>query len=332
MSVSVLIPAFRPTFLAEAITSVLAQDYRDFELIVSDDSGADEVLPVVERFADPRIRYVRTAGRTGGEENMRGLWVLAKHDLINFLFDDDLLTPNALSDLVGEVRAAPNVSFVFGRRRVIDAQGQVLEEPPPFSVERGQLDRGALARRLVGKVINPIGEFSNILINRAVGLTPADFMVYGGYDIEVVTDVGFFLNAAARAPCAGLNRIVGAFRRHANQNSSPDFNPAFAIGICEWELFVRGELSGGTLPRAEALAALARLAGAYEHWARTLPAIAQMTPGLADLRGRVEAGETDVLDQAFRERWNRFVGAVKSGGPAASAQGERAVAPTPDFP
>ncbi len=320
MSVSVLIPAFRPAFLGQAIASVLAQGHEDFELIVSDDSGGDEVLPVVERFRDPRIRYVTTAGRTGGGENMRGLWKLAKHDLIKYLFDDDVLMPHALGDLVDEVTASPEVSFVFGRRQIVDGTGRVLTSPAEFKSERARWDGAALSSGMVGNIINPIGEFSNFLINRAVGLTEMDFLAYQGCELRVVTDVGFVLNASRRGPCVGLNRIVGSFRKHGNQNSSPAVNPWFVIGLCEWELFARGELSSGRLPKASALKAIDKLILVYANWSRTLPAISELAPGLAELRRRVEAGETAVLDEDFRSRWAAFVKGIVDG-KAALAQG-----------
>jgi len=308
-TVSVLIPAFRPTFLGQAIASVLAQGHEDFELIVSDDSGGDELLPVVERFRDPRIRYVKTPGRTGGAENMRTLWALARHDLLKYLFDDDVMLPHALGELVDEAARSPQASFVFGRRHKIDARGRVLEDAPTFAAERAQLSRVDLARELVGGIRNPIGEFSNVLINRALA-READFLAYKGLEMKVVTDVGFFLNAASRAPAVGLSRLVGAFRVHADQASSPAYNPWFAVGLGEWEMFIRGELNDGALTSARALEAIDKLAEGYVNWSRAVPVIAQLTPGLRALRERVEAGETEVFDDAFRARWTAFVQTV----------------------
>jgi len=44
--------------------------------------------------------------------------------------------------------------------------------------------------------------------------------------------------------------------------------------------------------------------------ARAVPVIAQLTPGLQTLRERLEAGETEVFDDAFRARWTAFVASV----------------------
>jgi len=253
----------------------------------------------------------------GALENMRGLWRLAKHDQVKYLFDDDLLMPHALGTLVDALRARPQASLVFGFRHVIDARGRVLRSSKPFSADRLELGREALANSMVGRVQNVVGEFSNVLINRACGVTEADFLEYEGLNMHVDTDVGFFLNASRLGPVIGLGQVLGAFRKHPNQNSEPAFNPWFAVGICEWELFIRGEYSAGALRREKALAAISKLQTAYASWGRTLPEIAMLEPGLAQLHERIEAGETAVLDAAFRHSWEALEAKV---GARAAAQ------------
>jgi len=315
LSVSILIPAFRPTFLRQAIASALTQGTDDFEVLISDDSGGEALLPVVESFRDPRIRYLRTPGRIGAAENCRFLWERCERELMMFLFDDDLLMPHALADLTGALEAHPTASFCFGRRYVIDHLGRITREPPAapaLSLISGE----ALARAMVGQVINHVGELSNVLINRAVGVGIDDLLVYFGVDLHVVADVGLYLNATRRGPAAAVGRPVAAFRRHGAQNSSPQFNPKFAIGIVEWELFIRGEYDAGRLPAAEALKAVEKLQGAYRSWSANHPAVRRMIPGLTALGGRISAGEHGVLDPAFRANWDAFVGEVLS--PAAA--------------
>lgn len=310
MSVSILIPAFRPTFLRQAIASVLTQAMDDFELLVSDDSGGGEVRAVVERFADPRIRYLATAGRTGAINNIRSLWEQAHYDRLKYLFDDDLLMPTALVELLAQADRVPQASMVFGQRITIDSQGRQTAAPTPFSPSPALLNAEGVAAAIVGPVQNGIGEFSNILINRAVGLTPADFISYMGFDLRVVGDVAFYLNASRRGPVVGVARVVGAFRRHENQNSSASFNPDFALGACEWEIFVRGEYAAGRLAPERALAAVRKLDAAYGAWALNYPDIALLQPGLRTLAERIAEGEREVLDDSFRDAWAELVAAL----------------------
>jgi glycosyltransferase involved in cell wall biosynthesis len=303
VSVSILIPAFRPTFLRECIASALNQSVQDFELLISDDSGGEEVLPVVEQFRDPRIRYTRTSGRIGARDNLARLWGEAKYPLIKYLFDDDLLMPDAILELVNCLRQEPAAAFSFGLRNRIDEQGRVIADAHPYSAPVITVNTEQMSRHLVGTVRNPIGEFSNVLMNAAAGLTPDDFLSYMGFDLHVLCDVGFYLNASTKGPAIGVSRLLGSFRSHAHQNSSPSFNPLFALGICEWELFVRGEYCVGRLPPSQAVHAAERLLRAYRDWSRGLPLIARMIPGLEALPDRIRSGDRNSFDNDFRLSW-----------------------------
>lgn len=309
MGVSILIPAFRPTFLRQAIASALAQGAEDFDILISDDSGGEEVIRVVETFRDPRIRYVRTAGRTGAGENCRNLWRLCEGDRMMFLFDDDVLLPHAMAELGAGLDMAAEASFAFGRRHVIDAQGRITREAPP-NAPAAVVDGVRLATATVGGVTNHVGELSNVMINRACGLSIDDLLLYFGFELHVVADVALYLNATRKGPAVGIGKPVAAFRMHGAQNSSASFNPKFAFGLVEWELFVRGERQLGRLPQAEALKAIDHLRGAYASWFAAHPEIRIMAPGLEQLARRVADGDTRLLDDAFRADWDRFAAAV----------------------
>lgn len=58
--VSILLPAYNAQlYLKEAITSILNQTYKNFELIVIDDGSTDETSHIIQSFKDKRIRYYR---------------------------------------------------------------------------------------------------------------------------------------------------------------------------------------------------------------------------------------------------------------------------------
>jgi glycosyltransferase involved in cell wall biosynthesis len=311
LKISVLIPAFRPRFLGQAIASVLTQGVDDLEIVIGDDSGGDDLIEVVKRFADPRIRYLRTAGRVGGTENLRGLWGLAAADRIKFLFDDDLMLPNALIDLAAELDQRPEASFVFGNRDIIDEFGRIQSEPRSISANKtALLQKRDLAGGVVPRCINWIGEFSNLLMNRSCGLSLDDIYQYRGFDIEMLGDVAFYLNASAKGPAVGIGKTVGHFRRHSEQNSSQAFNPKFAKAVCEWELFVRGEYAAGMVNPEQALAGVDRVSRLYSYWAERLPELAPLSQGVPLLRERITSGDCNLLDQAFRDTWRIVDGLV----------------------
>jgi glycosyltransferase involved in cell wall biosynthesis len=148
--VSVCIRAYERTDeLAQAIESVLAQTYGDLEVVVSDDSGC--LGAVVERFGDPRVRYVANPSPTGPAGNLRHAMKHARGDVLALLNDDDWWEPGFLAACIEVLEADPDVDVVFtdqwlsvGARRVRNrfpyAAGrhdrflrEVLEQGPPAS-------------------------------------------------------------------------------------------------------------------------------------------------------------------------------------------------------
>lgn len=101
---SVIVPTYnRSSFLSEAVNSVLAQTFPDHEVVVVDDASTE---PVAQVTTDPRVRVVRRS-RNGGATAARNTGIAeARGAYITFLDDDDRITPDRLSMVVGHLAAA----------------------------------------------------------------------------------------------------------------------------------------------------------------------------------------------------------------------------------
>jgi glycosyltransferase involved in cell wall biosynthesis len=92
--VSIMIPTYnRAHYLADAIDSSLAQDYPNFEVIVSDNASTDDTVEVIRKYlSDPRFRYYRNEENLGSGPNAaRLLYEFAQGEYAKFLPDDDYL-------------------------------------------------------------------------------------------------------------------------------------------------------------------------------------------------------------------------------------------------
>ena len=131
--VSVIIPCYNHAhFLEQAIESVLAQSYSDFEIIVVDDGSTDNTTEVVRRHSPVRYVYQENAGLSSARNT--GLWH-SRGKFLVFLDADDRLLPHALETGVDCIRERPECAFVSGRCRVIDSNGAILTSPRQLWVE-----------------------------------------------------------------------------------------------------------------------------------------------------------------------------------------------------
>lgn len=107
---SVVLPVYdRPRDLAAAVTSVVGQTERDFELIVVDDASRDTsaVAETVAGFADPRVRLV-VRDRNGGVAAAQNSGLAAAQgEFVAFLHSDDRFLPDKLAAQGAALAAAP---------------------------------------------------------------------------------------------------------------------------------------------------------------------------------------------------------------------------------
>jgi glycosyltransferase involved in cell wall biosynthesis len=130
--VSVCIPTVdRVDFLREAIASVAAQTWRDFEVVIADNSGNTEgqrqIDGVMAEF--PQLRFVlkRHPQRLDAIENFNSLIDTAQCELWACLTDDDRIRPNFLARSVEALDRHPECAFTFADHWIIHADGTVDE-------------------------------------------------------------------------------------------------------------------------------------------------------------------------------------------------------------
>ena len=96
--VSIIMPSYNTaSFIAESIQSVLAQSYKDWELIIVDDCSPDNTDDVVRPYlSDERIKYLKNEKNSGAAVSRNRALREAKGKWIAFLDSDDLWMPEKL--------------------------------------------------------------------------------------------------------------------------------------------------------------------------------------------------------------------------------------------
>lgn len=125
-TVSVVMPVYNvEAYVAEAVESVLAQTYADFELIIVDDGSTDRSIEICLGFADERVRIVRQADR--GLAGARNTGILAARGrYVAFLDSDDRWLPEKLALHVIHLDTNPDLGVSFSPSRFIDRDGRAM--------------------------------------------------------------------------------------------------------------------------------------------------------------------------------------------------------------
>lgn len=126
---SILVPAYKSAYLKECIDSVLAQTYKNFELIIVDDASPEDIKSIVEQYGDSRIKFYRNEKNCGAinvVDNWNKCLSYATGDFVICMGDDDMLYPNCLEVYNQLITTYPDKNVYHGRTEIIDEHGNTI--------------------------------------------------------------------------------------------------------------------------------------------------------------------------------------------------------------
>lgn len=209
--VSIIMPAYNAErYVADAIRSVLAQTYRDWELVVVDDGSKDGTGEVVRALAarDARIRYV--ARENGGQAAARNTGIRASRGtLVAFLDADDLWVEEKLEL---QLRAlAETGADVLSSNGFVFEDDNTSVEAYELSTVPGRTEGAEMFRLLYA--FNRI-QIQSVLVRREllekVGLFDEDRRYQNCEDYDLWLSL-----AAAGALFYGMEEQLIKYRRHS---------------------------------------------------------------------------------------------------------------------
>ena len=195
--VTIVTPSFNQgEFIADAVDSVLAQDYPAIEYMVVDGGSTDSTLDVLRSYGD-RVRW--TSGPDSGQSDAihRG-FLAGSGEYIAWLNSDDRYVPGAISAAVAELAIDPTAGLVYGRGEFVDRGGVVIG--PCAHVEPWNLPR------LIGSV--------NFVLQPATVFRRDAYMAIGGINtaLHYVMDYDLWIRLGSRFPVRFMPRVLAQAR------------------------------------------------------------------------------------------------------------------------
>ena len=228
--ISVLIPTYNyARYLPEAIESVLEQDWRDLELLISDDGSTDGSREVIARYAakDSRIRFQIHPTNLGMVQNWNWCLSEARGEYIKFLFGDDkLASRQALGKLLELLETNPSATLAASARYVLGEKSEVLDLWDDFR-KSGMHNGSEVIVRCLNETGNLIGEPSAALFRKRDAAR--------GFNLRYrqLVDLEFWFHLLEQGDFIYTPEPLCCFRQHPGQQT--EVNSAGGIG--KWELF-----------------------------------------------------------------------------------------------
>jgi glycosyltransferase involved in cell wall biosynthesis len=215
--VSVVLPAYNArAYIAQAIRSVLDQDYQNLEIIVVDD-GSSDGTPDEARLFGERVRVIEQ--KNGGPAAARNRGVAhARGKLLAFIDADDLWLPGKLRAQVDYLRENAEAGVVFGRFVRWIAREDGAFDPPP------EIPLAPSAQLIVPEASGWI--YPELLLDSVIWIVSAMVRreiwdALGGLDpaLRCGEDYDFFIRASRICKMDKLDRVVAYYRIHTQSTT-----------------------------------------------------------------------------------------------------------------
>src|SRR5258708_11720264 len=215
--VSVLMTSYnRETYIADAIDSVLASTYTNFELIICDDGSTDNTVAIAGSYAekDNRIRIYINEKNLGDYPNRNQAASHARGKYLKYQDSDDIIYPHGLQVMVEAMERFPEVSYAFCANEVQD-----FSKPYPIIYNSSEAYRAHFFEPLGLFYSGPVGT----IIRRSV------FEQAGRFSKKrYIGDTEMWMKLALTTPVLKLQPSLTWWRLHEGQEySRGEFQYAF---------------------------------------------------------------------------------------------------------
>ena len=200
--VSILMLTYnRASFIGEAITSVLAQTYTNFEVIIIDDGSTDDTPEVVNSFNDPRIRYIKNDTNQGLIVRRKESLACAKGKYVAVIDSDDLwCSRDKLKKQVEVLDKNSNCAIVGTFITIINKDGKEMTSAK-YNIADANIRNNILIRNQFAH--------SSVLMRKTMLDKTA-----GYYSLAVAEDFELFLQLGLQGTFVNLPEYLTKYRVH----------------------------------------------------------------------------------------------------------------------
>lgn len=233
--VSICIPTYNgEKYILEALSSVNSQNYKNIEIIISDDNSNDNTLKIVNDFIDISKFPIKIVHHkpNGIGANWNNSLKHASGEFIKFLFQDDILKFNCVYEMVQVLIQNSNIGLVASKRDFIYDVNYLSDDLKVWTQKYGDLQKGLNLTSTKGILIidkqlfkksnflhsplNKIGEPSTYMFRKKILKEVGWFRE----DLKQILDYEFCYRILKKYNIVILEDSLVKFRLHQNQETN----------------------------------------------------------------------------------------------------------------
>lgn len=226
--VSICIPTYNGAeFISEAMESAISQSYPNCEIIVSDDDSNDATVKIIESFKEKSTFPIKVFKHqpSGIGANWNHCIKNANGRYIKFLFQDDVLEPNCIDEMVRIFDRFPEVGLVASKRNFIvnhkNEETEIwienyknLQRQFETQNEIDIISNELFTRNdFLSSPLNKIGEPSVVMFRKDI----VNEIGFYNENLEQILDYVFCYRLLKKHKIAITNKHLASFRIHENQ-------------------------------------------------------------------------------------------------------------------
>lgn len=216
-SISIILATYNGIkYIDKSITSVLQQQFNDFEFLIIDDCSGDGTWEYLQSLKDERIKLYRNEKNRGLFYNLNFLIKKCHSPIIKIWSQDDVMYPDCINEVILFHHLHPEIGFSYSDRDYIDADNKKMD------VTRKDDTPEIVSTELHTEIAFITGSIAGNIANVAINKSMLDIVGLFNENMKISGDFEMWIRLAKNYPVGFIKKPLVQLRNHKEQLSGQE--------------------------------------------------------------------------------------------------------------